>query len=289
MNPSLLRPDARTWRCDPAPTEVREFHAGLVGYAPTPLVELPSLAAELGVGRVFVKDESSRLGLPAFKALGATWAVHRALADHAEPVTLVTATDGNHGRAVARTARLLGQRALVFVPEGVHPAAVAAIVAEGAEVTEVVSSYDDAVRAAATAASGAVLIQDMAWPGYEQIPRWIVEGYSTLCWEIDEQLGEVGPDLVAIPVGVGSLAQAVVTHYRSQPGRPPVLLSVEPLTAACVLESLTADKLLSITTGQTVMGKPELRYSVQPRLARTTQRPRRFSRHPRRCQHSSRR
>lgn len=211
------------------------------------------MAAELGVGRVFVKDESSRLGLPAFKALGATWAVHRALADHAEPVTLVTATDGNHGRAVARTARLLGQRALVFVPEGVHPAAVAAIVAEGAEVTEVAGSYDDAVRAAATAASGAVLIQDMAWPGYEQIPRWIVEGYSTLCWEIDEQLGEVGPDLVAIPVGVGSLAQAVVTHYRSQPGRPPVLLSVEPLTAACVLESLTADKLLSITTGQTVM------------------------------------
>jgi diaminopropionate ammonia-lyase len=170
-------------------------------------------------------------------------------------VTLVTATDGNHGRAVARTARLLGQYAQVFVPQGVHPEAVAAIVAEQAKVVEVEGSYDDAVRRAAEAAAapGAVLIQDTAWPGYEEIPGWIVEGYSTMCAEIDEQLG-AGPDLVCIPVGVGSLAQAVVTHYRSRPhGSPPALLSVEPLAAACVLESLTADELVSITTGETIM------------------------------------
>lgn len=215
---------------------------------------------------MFVKDESHRLGLPAFKALGASWAVHRVLSERAAngerpgPVTLVTATDGNHGRAVARTARLLGQGAHVFVPQGVHPRAVAAIVAEQAEVTEVPGTYDEAVRLAAEAAAwpDAVLVQDTAWPGYEQIPGWIVEGYSTLCAEIDEQLAAQGiaegPDLVSIPVGVGSLAQAVITHYRSRPsGQAPALLSVEPQTAACVLESLTRGEPVSVTTGDTTM------------------------------------
>ncbi|RMB81375.1 diaminopropionate ammonia-lyase [Streptomyces shenzhenensis] len=262
----LARSGARAWRCAPAPDETRAFHRTLPDYAPTPLSDLPSLAKELGVGRVFVKDESNRLGLPAFKALGASWAVHRTLAERAAngeglgPVTLVTATDGNHGRAVARTARRLGQYAHVFVPQGVHPGAAAAIVAEEAKVTEVAGDYDEAVRLAAEAAEGpdAVLVQDTAWLGYERIPGWIVEGYSTLCAEIDEQLtaaGAVGgPDLVAVPVGVGSLAQAVVTHYRSRPaGQAPALLSVEPDAAACVLESLTRGGPVSVTTGATTM------------------------------------
>ncbi|MFF4569671.1 diaminopropionate ammonia-lyase [Streptomyces sp. NPDC001410] len=264
--PWFVRPAARAWRCAPAPAEVRGFHFSLPDYAPTPLTEIPSLAAELEVGRVFVKDESYRLGLPAFKALGASWAIHRALAERAAsarepgPVTLVTATDGNHGRAVARMAHRLGQHAHVFVPQGVHPQAVAAIVAEQAKVTEVPGPYDEAVRLAAeeAAAPDAVLVQDTAWPGYEQIPGWIVEGYSTLCAEIDEQLAAegvtTGPDLVSIPVGVGSLAQAVVTHYRSRPsGRASALLSVEPESAACVLESLTLGAPVSVTTGDTTM------------------------------------
>ncbi|SOF02882.1 diaminopropionate ammonia-lyase [Streptomyces sp. OV198] len=259
------RPAARSWTCAPAPVQVRAFHASLPEYAPTPLPELPSLAAELGVGRVFVKDESSRLGLPAFKALGASWAVHRTLAERAAhgeelgPLTLVTATDGNHGRAVARVARLLGQRAHVFVPKGVHSQAAAAIAAEGAEVIRVAGSYDEAVRQAAEAAAApdAVLLQDTAWPDYETIPGWIVEGYSTLCAEIDEQLAAAGagiPDLVAVPVGVGSLAQAVVTHYRSRPaGHAPALLAVEPQAASCVIESLTLGEPVSVTTGDTTM------------------------------------
>jgi diaminopropionate ammonia-lyase len=230
------------------------------------------VAAELDVGRVFVKDESARLGLPAFKVLGAAWAVHRTLAERAAdagetpagPVTLVTATDGNHGRAVARTARVFGQRAHVFVPQGVHPVAARAIAAEGAELTLVAGPYDDAVRLAAEAAAApdAVLVQDTAWPGYERVPGWIVEGYSTLCAEIDAQLATatalgagVGPDLVAVPVGVGSLAQAVVTHYRSRPAerRAPALLAVEPDTAACVTESLLRGERVSVTTGGTAM------------------------------------
>ncbi|MFF1708643.1 diaminopropionate ammonia-lyase [Streptomyces sp. NPDC058268] len=264
----FARPAARAWTCPPEPAEAQAFHASLPGYATTPLHELASLADELGVGRVFVKDESARLGLPAFKALGASWAVHRALAERAAnsgapsgPVTLVTATDGNHGRAVARFARLLGQRAHVFVSGGVHPAASAAIASEGAEVTQVAGPYDDAVRRAADAAAdgpATLLVQDSAWPGYERIPRWIVEGYSTLFTEVDAQLAAAGagpPDLVAVPVGVGSLAQAAVTHYRSRPaGRPaPSLLSVEPEAAPCVIESLTRGELTGVVTGDTAM------------------------------------
>ncbi|KND33498.1 diaminopropionate ammonia-lyase [Streptomyces acidiscabies] len=245
--PWLARPAARTWRCPPPPTAVRAFHRTLPDYAPTPLTELPTLARELNLGRVFVKDESSRLGLPAFKALGATWAIHRALADAPHTTTLVTATDGNHGRAVARTARQLGMQAHVFIPQGVDPAPIAA---EGAKVTEVDGDYDTAVRHAAETPD-ALLIQDTAWPGYEEIPAWIVEGYDTLCAEIDEQL-PAEPDLIVVPVGVGSLAQAVITHYRSRPNAP-ALMSVEPDSAACVLESLRHGEPVSVTTGRTTM------------------------------------
>ena len=247
--PWLARPGARSWACgSPAPVrdgEVRAFHASLPGYAPTPLAGVPALAAELGVGRLFVKDESARLGLPAFKVLGASWAVRQVLArpgpDGAAPpadpppglaglralaarwpgLVLVTATDGNHGRAVARMARLCGASARVFVPAVTEPATRAAIAAEGAEVVQVAGSYDQAVAAARRWAEGrpaAALVQDTAWPGYERIPGWIVEGYSTLFAELDAQLAAAGtgsPALVAVPVGVGSLAQACVAHYRS--------------------------------------------------------------------------
>ncbi len=259
--PWFARPAARACTCAPAPVEVHAFHAGLSGYAPTPLTEVPAIAAELGVGRVFVKDESARMGLPAFKVLGASWAVHQVLSRRppGDEVVLVTATDGNHGRAVARMARLFGQRARVFVPSGVHPTAVAAIAAEGAEVTEVTGTYDEAVRRAAEAADkpGATLVQDAGWPGYEQVPGWIVEGYSTLFAEIDAQLSKAEaaePGLVVLPAGVGSLAQAGVTHYRSRPdSRTTALLTVEPGTAACVLASLVRGELGTISTSETIM------------------------------------
>ena len=222
---------------------------------------MPVIASELGVGRVFVKDESARMGLAAFKVLGASWAVHQVLSRRSEagPVTLVAATDGNHGRALAWMARLLGQRAHVFVPSGVHPTAVAAIAAEGAQVTEITGSYDDAIRLAVKAASEpeAELVQDAGWPGYEQVPGWIVDGYSTLFAEVDEQLAAAGaasPGLVVIPAGVGSLAQAGVTHYRSRAGSDATsLLTVEPGTAACILASLVRGEPGSITTGETIM------------------------------------
>jgi diaminopropionate ammonia-lyase len=248
----------------------------LPGYAATPLVEVPALAEELGVGRVFVKDESSRLGLPAFKALGASWAIAQILATRgqlsgpltlealrsaaaADPITLITASDGNHGRAVARMAAMLGLPAQVFLPQIVSAGAVAAIAAEGAQVTADAGTFDAAVEQAAAAAAGrgdAVLVQDTGWAGYEQVPGWIVEGYATLLAETDAQLadaraGRLG--LIVVPMGVGSLAQAVLTHQRSAPAPAPAVLGVEPVTAACVLRSLLTGAATTITTAPTVM------------------------------------
>lgn len=248
------------------------------GYGHTPLVEVERLAQEMDVSRVFVKDESARLGLPAFKMLGASWAASRAVsslvaADEVPrtldavrklrtrlgAVTLVTATDGNHGRAVARMARLLDAEAQIFVPHTVEASAVALIESEGAVVEVVEASYDATVRVAAESSADrpdALLVQDTAWPGYEEVPQWIVEGYSTLFREIDAQLAQQQappPDLVVVPVGVGSLAQAAVAHYRSADGKPAALLSVEPCSAACVLTSLHEGQRVSVGTGQTSM------------------------------------
>jgi diaminopropionate ammonia-lyase len=268
-----VRPAAREWSCPAAPDAVLAFVRTLPGYAVTPLTDLPALAAELGVGRVFVKDESRRLGLPAFKALGASWAIAHVVAERTGTtvttfpasqaaarglaLTLVTASDGNHGRAVARFAALLGLRAHVLVPAAVPAPAVRAIRDEGAQVTVVAGSYDDAVAQAAVVAAepAAALVQDTGWPGYEQVPALIVEGYSTLLHELDDQLrdaGAVTADLLAVPVGVGSLAQAVVRHAR-RTGHGPVVLGVEPQTAACVLASLLAGEPVSVPTPGTVM------------------------------------
>jgi len=271
------RQQSRTWLCRAASSDPLAFHCGLPGYDATPLIELPPLARELDVGRVFVKDESSRLGLPAFKVLGASWAIASVVADRAGldgPLTLadlrsataqdrfvlVTATDGNHGRAVARVGALLGLPTQVFVPDVITERSVAAIAGEGATVTMVSGSYDDAVARAAREAAArpdAVLLQDTAWPGYEEIPARIVEGYQTLLLEADAQLVSAGvarPGLVAVPVGVGSLAQAVVRHYRSCGDVPgPSVVGVEPDNAACVLASLTRGRLTTVPTAATVM------------------------------------
>ncbi len=168
----------------------------------------------------------------------------------------MTATDGNHGRAVARMAGLLGLPATVFVPAVMATPAAAAIAGEGADLVRVDGDYDRAVSAAAAYAGSdpdRLLVQDTAWPGYEQVPAWIVEGYDTLLAEIDDALGGARPDLVVVPVGVGSLAEAVVRHYR-QPASPhPAVLSVEPTRAACVLASLTDGSLRTVPTEATVM------------------------------------
>jgi diaminopropionate ammonia-lyase len=246
-----------------------QFHRRLPGYEVTPLVDAPELAEALGVGKVFVKDESSRLGLPAFKVLGTSWAVYRALEErlgdegfgHWEaiedlkqkleplrPLSLVAATDGNHGRAVARVARLLGLGARIFVPEDMVAARREAIAGEGAEVVVVDGSYDDAVERSAEAEG--LLISDTSWPGYERVPSWVIEGYSTMLWEIEEELsrrGEAGPDLVVVQVGVGAFAAAVASHFcRPDSPQHPKLVAVEPERADCLFQSVSAGRLVSV-------------------------------------------
>jgi diaminopropionate ammonia-lyase len=248
------------------------FHAAMPGYRTTPLHRSPQAARRLGVAEVLVKDESERLGLPSFKVLGASWAVHRALVDHlrasldevprfarlkevvarARPLTLTAATDGNHGRAVAHIAALLGLEAHIYVPDGMVAARIAAIKSEGAMVTVVNGGYDDAVRRSAQdAGERCLVISDTSWPGYERVPAWVIEGYSTIFVEIDEALerdGRPQPDVVVVPIGVGALAAAVVRHYWSGPSRTarPRLVGVEPTSAACVLESVAAERIVTL-------------------------------------------
>ena len=243
------------------------FHATLPGYAPTPLVEAPRSAAALGVGRLLVKDESARLGMPSFKILGASWAIFRALCAHADadpegvggmdglktllaqrpPLELVAATDGNHGRAVARMAKLLGLSAHVFVPTDLMAARVAAIESEGARVTVVDGSYDEAVASSASVADVThLVISDTSWPGYEQIPAWVIEGYSTIGLEVDTQLRALSldaPAIVAAQVGVGAFASAVVRHFRPQGAK---IVSVEPTRADCAISSIEAGRILTV-------------------------------------------
>jgi diaminopropionate ammonia-lyase len=218
----------------PPPATAAAFHRSLPGYAPTPLVDAKACAAALGVGRVLVKDESSRLGLPSFKILGASWAIHRALEERGDRPRLACATDGNHGRAVARVARELGLEATVFVPANMIAARREAIAAEGARVVVVDGSYDEAVEGAV--ATGALVIQDTGWPGYEDVPRWIVEGYGTIGAEI-----EVEPDVVAVQIGVGSFAAAMVQRFAGAR-----IVGVEPVTAACALASAEAGGLVEV-------------------------------------------
>jgi diaminopropionate ammonia-lyase len=237
--------------------EVRRFHETLPDYCVTPLVALPTVAARLELGSVLVKDESLRLGLPAFKMLGASWAVHRALAsEHRDRPRLITATDGNHGRAVARMAAFLNLPATVVVPHGVSQRAIELIEQEGADVRVLDAPYDEAVRRAAALSDDdpdALLIQDTSWPGYEDVPQWIVDGYATLFDEAAEQAATLGAgiDLVVVPAGVGSLAHAAVLFGRTR--RECRIVSVEPVVAGCLQASLAAGAPTTVPTGETRM------------------------------------
>ena len=257
--PEATGPSAPAW----------EFHRSMPGYQPTPLLPVPDLAQRWRVGSVWVKEESHRLGLGAFKVLGASWAVNRALSvaaghdaastfeqlrdrvDGSGAHTLVTATDGNHGRAVAHMARLLGLSARIYVAGGLSDATLGAIADEGARVSDTGATYDEAVAmAAAQTGEREFLIQDTAWEGYEQVPGWIVEGYSTLFAEIDAHIPE-SVDVLAVPTGVGSLLQAALSHYREGVADSVAgarVLAVEPATAACVTASLAAGHPVSVDT-----------------------------------------
>lgn len=246
---------------------VRRFHESFREYAPTPLVGLRALATDLGLGSILLKDESKRFGLNAFKVLGGSYAMGRLLAERlgrpidgltwdelSSPairarvgdITVVTATDGNHGRGVAWTAGQLGMRAMVFMPRGSASARAEAIRATGAGCVITEYTYDDAVRHAARYAGehGGILVQDTAWDGYEEIPRWIMQGYMTIALECMEQIREAGqrmPSHLFLQAGVGSYAGSILGCFTAALGdKVPMTAIVEPHAADCIHRSMMA-------------------------------------------------
>jgi diaminopropionate ammonia-lyase len=214
----------------------------------TPLHRLRGLARRLDLRELLVKDESARFGLTAFKVVGVTYAVER-LAQRGllRPGGIVAcATTGNHGRAVARAARLRGLEARIYVPAGTDRSRIAAIESEGARVAIVPGSYDDAVRevAAAAAAAGWTLVSDTSWSGYHDVPRWIMAGYTWIFEEASRQWPpDLRPDVVIVQAGVGGLAAAAASWiaFRYAAARP-TLVVCEPVNAACLMASAAAGR-----------------------------------------------
>ncbi len=266
------------------PAQVLAFHRRLPAYEPTLLLSLPRLASQLGIRELLVKVEAGRFGLPSFKLLGASWATYCALRERLGqraarepahvldewrdveelahlakpllPFRLAAATDGNHGRAVARMARWLGFEATIFVPAGTTDARVAGIETEGAEVVVVHGSYDDAVaRSAREAGPRCLVVNDTSGPGYVDVPRWVTDGYGTMFVEVDEALARAGhrdPEVVVVPIGVGALAAAAVSHYRDG-RRSTHVIGVEPTGAACATASALAGHIVTVPEPHSIM------------------------------------
>ena len=246
---------------------VQAYHQSFPGYCMTPLAGENALAKELGLGEIYVKDESRRFGLNAFKGLGGSYAIGRYIAKRlgiAEgemfyerltrpdvrrqlgDITFVTATDGNHGRGVAWTAQQLGQKAVVYMPHGSSPERLANIQALGAEAAITELSYDDAVRYASAQAekNGWVLVQDTDWEGYTEIPGWIMQGYTTMAWEAVQQLCGRRPTHVFLQAGVGAMSGALTGFFANLYGDgpdAPVVTIVEPEKANCIYRTAAAN------------------------------------------------
>jgi diaminopropionate ammonia-lyase len=248
----------------------------------TELVDLPNLANQLGVAALHVKDESTRLGLGSFKSLGGAYAVIRLIhaeanarlgrdvpiaellsqpiKDIAATMTFVCATDGNHGRSLAAGARLMGATSIIFVHEGVSKARVDAIRSVGAVIRTIAGTYDDAVDAARDAAdsSGWTLVSDTSWPGYEDVPRRVMQGYLVIAAECWNQI-PAPPTHIFLQAGVGGFAASIAAHAITRwPENPPRIIIVEPSRAACLMASARAGCPVTVEhEGATIMGMLE--------------------------------
>lgn len=242
--------------------KAKKFHEGIPEYEKTPLACLSNLAEHLGVKGVYVKDESYRFGLNAFKGLGGSYAVSKHIAgllgkdeisfeeiaspevkEKIKDLTFVTATDGNHGRGIAWTANKLGVKSVVYMPKVSTVERLENIRALGADASITEYNYDDTVRFAQKQAekNGWVFIQDTAWEGYEEIPANIMLGYTTLALESFEELGDVRPTHVFLQAGVGAMSGAmtgIITSYYGDDS--PVITIVEPDRADCIYKTAQA-------------------------------------------------
>ncbi|PSH70459.1 diaminopropionate ammonia-lyase [Phyllobacterium brassicacearum] len=277
----LIAGDADTLGVDAA-VEVERYLTFRDNHAETPLVSLPALATEIGVGAIHIKDEGQRLGLGSFKALGGSYAVIRLVLEEAgrslgrnvdvfelqspevraiaKTMTVACATDGNHGRSVAQGAQLVGAKAAIFVHSGVSDERVAAIARFGADMIRVDGTYDDSVREAARVATGRgwTIVSDTSWPGYERIPGLVMQGYTAIVREALREMQEP-PSHVFVQSGVGGIAAAISGHLAVVMGEDrPTFVVVDPARAACIVESAKAGYLIKIDHGEpTVMAMLE--------------------------------
>ena len=248
--------------------EVYDYHKSFPMYEETPFLDLKNLAEKAGVKNILVKDESYRFALNAFKVLGGSYAIGKVIAEKLDmdikdltfekltskevkdklgDVTFITATDGNHGRGVAWAAKQLNQKSIVYMPRGSAEERVKNIEKEGATVKVLDANYDECVRQANELAEekGYIMVQDTAWDGYEDIPKWIMQGYMTLAWEMYESLQEknIKPTHLFLQAGVGSFAAATTGFFANiYKEDKPIITIVEPDTVACIYESAKADK-----------------------------------------------
>lgn len=265
----------RQWHQD-VDSAIEAFHRTLPHYAKTPVHSLPDVAAALGLRHVFLKDESSRLGLPSFKILGASWAIQRSVCEYLEMgretgleelkralqgqgVRMVTCTDGNWGRACARMAKYLGIKIKIFVPFFLNEYVQNLLRSEGAEVVLLKKgSYDDSIAAVRKEAqeTNALMVMDTSWDTFTACPQWVTDGYSTMLAETDRQValatGGNRASIAFVSVGVGSWAHSVIPHYMSQSPSNKVV-TVEPVAAPSFKESLHCGQITPIETGETIM------------------------------------
>jgi diaminopropionate ammonia-lyase len=233
-----------------------DYHKTLSAYKPTPLIKLNGLAEKLGVKEIFVKDESKRFGLNAFKCLGASYAINEYLKKNKGEFTFCTATDGNHGRAVAWASKIFNQKAVVFVPYHTVETRISTIKNEGAEVIVVNGDYDKTVEEAKEQSikNGWILIQDSSWQSYTDVPMNIMRGYLTMFYELEEQFhknDEPKVDFIFLQAGVGSWAASAVVYYLNKhKTNLPKLILVEPYEADCVLESVKRGQISTSTKSQ---------------------------------------
>ena len=246
--------------------KVMKFHKSFPNYEPTPLISLASLAKKLGVGGIYVKDESHRFGLNAFKVLGGSWATAKYIAKYLNEsedvisyafltseetrekikgITIVTATDGNHGKGIAWTAKQLKLPCKVFVPRNTTQERIENIQKEGAEVFRTDWDYDDTLRYAVRIAKeiGGTVIQDTTWGDYEEIPTWTMQGYMTMAAEALAQLKLIGisePSHVFLQAGAGSMAGGVVGYFANVLENQPTVAVMEAADSACFYQTAKA-------------------------------------------------
>jgi diaminopropionate ammonia-lyase len=255
--------------------QVNDLHKSFPSYAVTPLRELKALANHLGLENIYVKDESFRYGLNAFKGLGGSYSVAKYIGDRLGietetlsyeklkspevknklgDITFVTATDGNHGRGIAWTVAELGYKSVVFMPKGSAKERLENIKAFGGEAYITDMNYDDTVRHATEYAENndGVLVQDTAWEGYEDIPAWIMQGYTTMGHEIVDQLENRDLSHIFLQAGVGAMAGAITGYfadYYADKDQPKIVI-VEPDKADCIYHTAAAsDGTLHAVTG----------------------------------------